>query len=325
MTEQDEDAAAEAAQAIAIAVPVAAPAAGANRAWAWSLLLASGIVWGATFSLAKIATAGGAHPLGITLWQGIFGGALLLGFAGLRRRRLPLDRRHVEFYVVCGLLGTAIPSTLFFYAAGHLSAGVLSITLGTVPLLTFVLAVFFALDKASSLRLAGLLLGLAAIAMIVAPTSSLPTPDASFWVLIGVGAASCYAFENTFIALRRPDDTDAFTVLGGMLIAAAVMLTPLVLATGTFTPLAWPWTAVEWAVFGMAVINVLGYGTFIYLVTYAGPVFASQEAYVVTLAGVAWGVVLFGEVHSPWVWGALAAMIAGLALIKPHGRDRRGP
>jgi len=58
-------------------------------------------------------------------------------------------------------------------------------------------------------------------------------------------------------------------------------------------------------------------------VTYAGPVFASQEAYVVTLAGVAWGMLLFGEVHSPWGWGALVAMIAGFALIKPHGVDAR--
>jgi len=319
MTDRDEHSTARAARTIAVALP----AAGANRAWAWMLLLASGIVWGVTFSLAKVATAGGAHPLGIALWQGIFGGALLLAFAALRRRRLPLDRQHLEFYLICGLLGTAVPSTLFFYAAGHLSAGVMSITLGTVPLLTFLLALPFALDRASWLRLSGLLLGMAAIVMIVAPESSLPTPDASFWVVVGVGAASCYALENTFIALRRPADSDAFTVLCGMLSAAAVLLAPLVFATGTFTSLAWPWTEVEWAVFGMAVINVLGYGTFIYLVTYAGPVFASQEAYVVTLAGVAWGMLLFGEVHSPWVWGALVAMIAGFALIKPHGVDAR--
>jgi drug/metabolite transporter (DMT)-like permease len=319
MIDRDHESGAEAVKAIA----VSGPGAGANRVWAWSLLLASGIVWGATFSLAKMATTGGAHPLGITLWQGIFGGALLLVFTGLRRRRLPLDRRHLEFYAICGLLGTAVPSTLFFYAASHLSAGVLSITLGTVPLLTFLLAILFALDRASWARLLGLLFGMASIAMIAAPESSLPTPDASFWVLIGVAAASCYALENTFIALRRPRDSDAFTVLCGMLAAAAVMLTPLVLTTETFVPLAWPWTEVEWAIAGMAVINVLGYGTFIYLVTYAGPVFASQEAYVVTLAGVAWGIVLFGEVHSSWVWGALVVMIAGLALIKPHSPSPR--
>lgn len=319
MIDPDRESVAEAARAIGVASPQVC----ANRVWAWSLLLASGIVWGATFSLAKMATADGAHPVGITLWQGIFGGALLLAFTGLRRRRLPLDRRHLEFYAICGLLGTAVPSTLFFYAASHLSAGVLSITLGTVPVLTFLLAIPFALDRPSWSRMLGLLLGMASIVMIAAPESSLPAPDASFWVLVGVAAASCYALENTFIAMRRPADSDAFTVLCGMLTAAAMMLTPLVLTTGSFVPLAWPWAEIEWAIFGMAVINVLGYGTFVYLVTYAGPVFASQEAYVVTLAGVAWGILLFGEVHSAWVWGALVVMIAGLALIKPHDRSAR--
>ena len=43
----------------------------------------------------------------------------------------------------------------------------------------------------------------------------------------------------------------------------------------------------------------------------------------ISLAGVAWGILLFGEVHSPWIWGALVVMIVGLALIKPHAPSPR--
>ena len=46
--------------------------------WAWAVLLFMGVAWGLTFSLAKIATAGGAHPLGITFWQALFGAAIVL-------------------------------------------------------------------------------------------------------------------------------------------------------------------------------------------------------------------------------------------------------
>jgi drug/metabolite transporter (DMT)-like permease len=35
----------------------------------------------------------------------------------------------------------------------------------------------------------------------------------------------------------------------------------------------------------------------------------------VTLTGIAWGVVLFGEHHSPWVWGAAILIFTGLALV----------
>ena len=36
---------------------------------------------------------------------------------------------------------------------------------------------------------------------------------------------------------------------------------------------------------------------------------------VVTLTGIGWGVVLFGERHSPWVWGAAGLIFTGLALV----------
>ena len=45
--------------------------------------------------------------------------------------------------------------------------------------------------------------------------------------------------------------------------------------------------------------------------------FASQIAYVVTGSGVALGMLIYDERHSPWVWAALALMFAGLALVRP--------
>ena len=53
----------------------------------------------------------------------------------------------------------------------------------------------------------------------------------------------------------------------------------------------------------------------------AGPLFASQTGYVVTLAGVIWGIYLFGESHSAWVWGSVVVMMLGLALVTPRRTD----
>jgi len=39
------------------------------------------------------------------------------------------------------------------------------------------------------------------------------------------------------------------------------------------------------------------------------------------LAGVIWGIYLFGESHSAWVWGSVVTMMLGLALVTPRRTD----
>jgi drug/metabolite transporter (DMT)-like permease len=300
----------------------APPGGRANPLWAWAVLLFLGVVWGLMFSLAKIATEGGAHPLGITFWQALLGAAILGAVAVARRRRLSAEPWALQIYVLCGLLGSVIPGVLFFYAASRVPAGVLSITVTVVPILTFVLSALFGLDRFGFLRVMGVLFGALAVVLLVAPEQSLPDPGAAPWVLAACAASACYAAENLVIALRMPDGEDPFMVTLGMFLAATAMLAPVVIATGSFVALAWPWGPVEWSIVGMAAVGALAYGLYIYLIGWAGPVFASQVAYAVTLAGVLWGMALFGERHSPWIWLSLALMLAGLALVVPRKRKR---
>jgi drug/metabolite transporter (DMT)-like permease len=292
-----------------------------SRAWPLFLLISTGAAWGATFSLARIATTAGAHPIGLTLWQGLFGGLLLLALALARRRPPPLTRSHLGFYLICGLLGTVIPSILYFYAAARVPAGVLSITIAMVPILTFAAALLFRIDRLARGRSFGILCGLVAVLFIVLPDSSLPDRAMVPWVLLAVLATVCYAGEGIYVALRRPAGSDPAATVGAMLLTASVVLVPVILATDTFVPLGFPWGALEWSVIGMMAVNALAYAVFYHLIQTAGPVFATQMAYVVTIAGVAWGIAIFGEQHSIWVWGALVLMLAGLALVTPRTED----
>lgn len=304
----------------------AIPAKPARPLWAYGLLLVMGMVWGGSFSLAKLATEGGAHPLGLSLWQGVLGGALLFALC-LARRKLPqISRRHAGFYAVCGLIGTVLPGTLFFYAAPHVPAGILAISVAVVPIVTYAISLPLKADMLTRGRALGILLGLVSIVLLVAPGSSLPSRDMVPWVLVALLAAGFYAVENMYIALRRPPGSDAQAIVAGMLFMAALMLAPIVAATGSYVSLAPPWGVVEWSVVGMVLANAIAYTLFIQVVTSAGPVFASQTAYIVTIAGVFWGMVIFGERHSLWIWAALAVMLAGLALVTPrrHGDPAKG-
>jgi len=187
-----------------------------------------------------------------------------------------------------------------------------------VPLITFVAAAVLRIEAMSFLRVAGVLFGIISIALLVIPGSSLPDPAAAPWVLVMVVAASCYAAENLVVASRTPPGHNVFVIVTGMLIAATIMLTPIVWLSGAFTFISWPPGRSDWAILSMAVITAAAYGGFYYLVLRAGPVYASQCAYVVTLAGVLWGMLIYGEAHSAWIWASLAVMIGALSLVKPR-------
>ena len=116
-----------------------------NRLRAWTVLLIMGLVWGLSFLFGKIATTGGAYPLSISLWQCLTASVLLVAIACAQRRRFVFAPKLVRFYVVIALLGLVIPTALFYYAASHVSAGVVSVAL--VPILTFLGSVVYGIEE----------------------------------------------------------------------------------------------------------------------------------------------------------------------------------
>ena len=291
-------------------------AAARTRAWLFLCLLFCGGVWGATPSLAVLATSEGADPLGLALWQGVLGGVVLLAISLLRGRRLPLGRTHLKFYVVCGNAGTLLPNVVMFSAAPHITVGAMSMIISAVPLLTYLQSLLVRIDRPSFGRLLGILLGATAIALLVLPGGDVESSSAPLWIAIALLIPFSFGFESVFVAVRRPPKMDSITLVAGMLLAGGAMLAPVVLLTGTALPLYPPWGTVEWATVGMVMCNVASYSLFLYLIGLSGPVFASQSSYFVTLFGILWGMLIFGEQHPVWFWLALGLLFTGMVLVK---------
>ena len=297
-------------------------AAKSNRLWFTFLVLLSGGSWSLVFSLGKIAGSGVHDALGLTFWQGVGGGLMLLTISALRRRGLPFDRRSVGFYVICGIFGTALPTFLIFKVAPEVGAGILAITMALVPLMTYGAAILAGIDRIAAMRIAGLVLGVSAVLLIILPAAEQGSAIAILWLLAALAIPASYSTENLLLAIRGPKNVDAITLVGAFQIAGALLLLPITLITGTFTILDGPWGDPEWAAFVMMLINAPSYALFLYVLQRTGPVFASQTTYVVTICGVFWGIVLFGETHSAWVWAALAAMMVGITLVRERKVDR---
>jgi drug/metabolite transporter (DMT)-like permease len=277
-----------------------------------------GMAWGLSFSLARIAASGGIHPFSITFWEALGAGGALILVCLLRGRPVPLSRELVVFYLACGAIGMVIPNAVFFYAAAHVPAGILSISLAVNPLITFLASAALGLERLALDRVGGVILGIIAIVLLVGPEQSLPDPAQLPWVLACVAAAACYAGFNVMVSLWRPRGAASFTTTAALFTAASVLLMPVMAATDSFVLPGWPWTEVEWSLLGLGLINAVAFSLFVYLIETAGPVFTSQTANLVTLFGVLWGILIFGEQNSAWVWLSLATMMLAIALVSPR-------
>lgn len=296
------------------ASPSAATAARAFNPWiAVGQILVVGSLWGTSFSLSKFAIARGVQPLGYAFWQCFGAGLLLLLLQALRRRPLPLGRRHLGFYLMTGVLGIGAPNVNFYFVIPHVPAGLMAIVITTAPLITLVMALVAGLERFRWLRLSGILLGLAGVLLLVLPRGG--AGDVSGWVLLGLLTPFLYALSSILTAKYRPPGLDGAAAAAGMMLAAALLQTPFMLALDHGYL---PWPPFGWQDAALAVhvaVSTVAYVTYFHLVRVAGPVYFSQVGYVVTLTGILWGMLFFGERLEPTIWLAAAVLLGGIALV----------
>jgi len=288
-------------------------------------LILAGAAWGLTLPLAKIAVTAGHKPLGLIFWQLAIAALLLNAINLARGGRLPVRPAHLGLYAVIAAVGTLFPNMASYRAALHLPAGVMSIVISLVPMLAFPIAIAMRNEGFELKRLIGLFFGLAAIVLIAAPETSLPSPAMVAWLPLALVAPAFYAFEGNYVAKFGTQGLDPVQVLAGASILGVLVCFPAVMVTGTFIDPRLPWDNAEWAILYNGVAHALAYTGYVWIVGRAGAVFAAQVAYLVTGFGVFSAALILSETYSPWVWGALALMFAGLFLVQPRDRESAGP
>ena len=103
------------------------------------------------------------------------------------------------------------------------------------------------------------------------------------------------------------------------LVGSAISLA-LALGSGQFIDPRGPWGLPDYAFVTSSLMHAVIYTAYIWLVGRAGPVFAAQVAYLVTLFGIFWSVWLLDEAYSKYVWLALSCMLLGIFLVLPRYR-----
>ena len=271
------------------------------------------LVWGTAFTMTSVAVRT-ITPIWLVAMRCVTGAALLTLWALSRGQRFPrlTDKRWI-WYAILGLTGMVAPFYLFSRGQTVIDSGLAGITAGTMPLITIVLAHFFADERLNLQKVIGFLVGFCGLIILFLPE------DFSFALIADwrsqallLGGAVCYAV-TTIIAKHAPD-TPSATGAAMMVICAAIMA---LIAAALSAPL--PSLTVKSA----AMVAGLGVGStgiatilFLFVIRESGPGTIAKINYFPPVVSVTAGILLLGEDFSPKLIIALAVIVCGLLIAR---------
>lgn len=276
-----------------------------------------GSLWGVTPVFVKHLGSVGWPPLMIAVFGAAGSAVILLALCRLRGLRVPADARHLRYYAVSGLFGMALANLVGFTSLQHIPAGFFSLLVPLSPMLTVTAAAAIGAERATPRRVAGTAMGLAGVLLAMAPGAALPDRAALGWAMIAALTPVCYATANLVAVRLAPPGTPAPALATGTLATAAVQVAIFAVLLGQFRvpPLEGrPVSALQILV--MAAAFLLWFRCLARL----GSVLTSQTGYVITVTGMGWGWLMFGERPGMLTIPAVALVLAGLALVTLPGR-----
>ena len=270
-------------------------------------LLVLSAIWGSSYMFIKVGLRDFSSAALVDA-RLLSAALVLVTFVAMRGgvRRL---RPAVAPGAVVGLVGMAIPFLLITWGETHVDSGVAAVANSSVPIFVALLALRFApSERSGGLRVAGLAIGLAGVAVVVGVH-----PSGGRWAVVGtlavVLASLCYALSSLFVQRRL--------VVGGPELATTSVLWGA-LAMLPFALVHLP-EHVGWKPLGSVValgVIATGLATLIVnrLIAAHGPARTMLVNYLLPGFALFYGVALLGEPLTVAEVGGLALILVGVTL-----------
>lgn len=290
-----------------------------GNALSWAALLLLVVIWGSTFAGISIGveTITPAWLVAGRLLSGAFFLAAWMILARVVRGRpsgSPSSRftlRAALWFAVIGIAATMAPFVLYAHAAESVGTAVMAICNGGTPFATVLMAHAFLNDRLTPRRFIGVLMGFAGLVVLVLPEFRDGGGASLVGILLAIVGAWLYAVGNiaTRVAPRIEPVMSAFIIVAMGAVAAlvyAVIMEPF------------PVNASQASIIAMILLGALptAFAMFVYvwLIRRAGPVFVSFTTYMSPLWATGLGVLFLGEQLLWSMVGALALILAGVAV-----------
>lgn len=279
--------------------------------------VALGVIWGSNFIYMKMA-AELITPLQVVFFRVLFGFIPVLLYAWFRGSLRWQHLKYSSHFLVMGLLATAIYYYGFVKGSSLLLSGVAGAVSGAIPLFSFLLAVLFiAEEKATRLKMAGILIGFIGVLIIGRPSGtdlvSTNLEGIIYMVAGSLSVGASFVYARKFITpLKIPAAALTTYQLGlGLLVLALFTHYSGIGAIFSSTH------AALGLVIGLGLLGTgLAYIIYYYIVDKLGAVAASSVTYIPPVVALLIGALIVGEPIALADYGATLLIFAGVFLLK---------
>ncbi|AXC15891.1 Permease of the drug/metabolite transporter (DMT) superfamily [Acidisarcina polymorpha] len=280
-------------------------------AWRLATLTLIGLIWGSEWLILRDVDISPLHALA---WRCSVAALMLAAISAILRIRFP-RRRYVGIAALTGVTMMALPAGLTVWAGVHITLGLLVVILSMTPLIASLIE-----GRASGTVLTPLIGGVGATAILV--SQGLSFAAAQLPGIAAVLTAATLIAGSVVIVKRELSGVHPVMMSGIQFVFAAAVLAPLAQLVedhASYFP-AGHSLAVEFltAIFG----SVLAFPLYYWLLRHLQSYQVTSSQWVVTLVGVAEGLILLHETPTWRAVAGMALMAASLAVLwrnKPGG------
>ncbi|MEO7142230.1 MAG: EamA family transporter [Bryobacteraceae bacterium] len=287
---------------------------------AYAALAAVCLAWGTTYLGIRMALEA-FSPVALLAMRFVISGGVLLAGAALAGVRIPRGWELART-AATGLLILGIGNGCLSFAEQWVPSGLAALFVTTSPF--WMVGVESLAPQGERLHgptMGGMLLGLAGVALLVAPAG---WNAAGRQLLVGgflVLQVGCAAWALGSILQRRHKTATNAVVTGGVQqLATGLMYLLLWGVSGGATPVVWKTRSV-WAVLYLAAIgSIVGYSAFLYALDRLPVAVVSVYTYINPMVAVFLGWLVYRERFGWREAAAMAIIFCGVAIVKRHGQ-----
>ncbi|SDF50919.1 DMT family transporter [Bosea robiniae] len=279
----------------------------------WFLLIVLSILWGGSFFFNKLTVAEWPPFAVVQVRVGLAALALLL-VVRIAGQSMAVGRELWLAFFGMGILNNLIPFSLFLWGQQQIASGLASILNATTPIFAVLVMHCFGNEKATGLKLGGVLAGLIGVAILMGPDALSGLGSNLAAQLACILAAVSYAFSG--LLGRRFRGVSPLVAATGQLSASTLMMIPIVFVMHPPWTLPVPSQQALLALVGLALISTaLAYLLFFRIMRTAGPSNVMLVTFLIPVSAILLGSGLLGEELLPRHFAGMAAIFVGLALI----------
>ena len=263
--------------------------------WLPSYLLLA-LIWGNSFFFVMVGLES-LTPAGIVFTRLVLGMLTMIAISAVTRTAFP-DRRHWKAIFIIAIPMASASWFLFSFSEQYISSALAGIINGATPLSTLAaILIAFPEERPTRQRVVGLVVGFLGILVVVGVWQGL---GASTWLGIGacvlavIGYGIAYPYTRRHLATGRADALPPLALATGLMVAATIQITPVMLVTGyAHDPLTMP------VVLAMLALGILGSGIAYVLnfqvISRSDATTASTVTFAITVVAVISGAVFLSE------------------------------